>query len=44
MKDGSFILLSITRGAMRSSLGVARIIERRLVIIFGSDRGNCEGF
>ena len=22
----------------------ARIIERRLVIVFGSDRGDCEGF
>jgi hypothetical protein len=25
-------------------LGAARIIERRLVIVFGSDRGDCEGF
>ena len=25
-------------------LGVARVVERRLVIVFGSDRGDCEGF
>ena len=25
-------------------LGAARIVERRLVIVSGSDRGDCEGF
>ena len=25
-------------------LGAARIVEWRVVIIFGSDRGDCEGF
>jgi hypothetical protein len=25
-------------------LGAARIIERRLVIVLGSDHGDCEGF
>jgi hypothetical protein len=25
-------------------LGVARIVERRKVIVSGSDRGDCEGF
>jgi hypothetical protein len=25
-------------------LGAARIVERRLVIVFGSDRGDSEGF
>ena len=24
-------------------LGAVRIVERRLVIVFGSDRGDCEG-
>ena len=35
--------LLITFGGCRR-LGAARIIERRVVIVSGFDRGDCEGF
>ena len=36
----------VTLGSCRAPrrLGAARIVERRLVIVSGSDRGDCEGF
>ena len=38
-----FRLLLLVFAALRP-LGAVRIIERRMVIVFGSDRGDCEWF
>jgi hypothetical protein len=35
---------SYTRPEDSSGLGAMRIVERRKVIVSGSDRGDCEGF